>query len=915
MAPPPPSASRRRTTVDTWTIVIALVGLYCFAHSFFLAKRSLSLVSDCHEAATLLQESLGLSLLDVSRAQRQGGLADAARVPRQGCWMNRRIDSLIILVVDALRFDFCLYNLPKSVGARLSSSEGNTNSNSFFGMKKTDNQTRLFRFVADPPTVTVQRLKALTTGGLPTFADLSANFGGATVEDDSWVQQLVRLNQHKNLYQARGLSVPSRAGFVGDDTWDDLYPGYFAECHPYPSFNTRDLDTVDNGCLLHLPNMTSRIRRKGRTQEDELEVIVVHFLGVDHVGHTYGPHNEHMDVKLKQMDDALSQVLDQVDDDTSSACHAVFIFGDHGMTEDGNHGGGTEEEISAALFVHTSAACGDMSDAIGLERETSSSSPWWSDTPFASIHQIDLVPTLSILLGLPLPYANLGSLVPSLIPGQTAAETATALALNAAQVWRYLNQYSATANRLPNLDDLQRHLQAASEVYQDALQESDRDYQEKYQQASALFKHFLALALELGQRVWTRFDTVGMVCGITVLALSLVSYALPLVGRDSTTPAETRSQRYLPRDQYWELAFAGLFMVFQCGLLTFSNSYILEEENVIMYALAVICIAVAVRMQGGPTPTPLWRGVLLLPVASRLNELFVHGHGLDPLIRMFMAHNSVVFLSSLLVLAAFRWKLYKMKAIASLVDVVVDIATLACLAASWWEKRDTDPERNGFWPCRVALVLLFVGIPISIFLAITRKSEKIATSRTEGDMLSILFKLLTAIMMVTGPSTSTSAVLFLLQAAAVYFLSRTAASTVVHNFVLAAIWRLVTRHIFFATNHGCAFNRLQYSAAFIATKQFYFVTGGISLFLNTFGWEIMGLAGAYMFSRHAGRSDVWRIYTTFQLLEALTSCISVSLLRRHLMVWDVYAPHFLFSAIFAILNGVAQLIITGLSIS
>ena len=31
------------------------------------------------------------------------------------------------------------------------------------------------------------------------------------------------------------------------------------------------------------------------------------------------------------------------------------------MTEDGNHGGGTENEINAALFAHFSPACGDMS--------------------------------------------------------------------------------------------------------------------------------------------------------------------------------------------------------------------------------------------------------------------------------------------------------------------------------------------------------------------------------------------------------------------------------------------------------------------------------------------------------------------------------------------------------------------------
>ncbi|CAN0531467.1 unnamed protein product, partial [Scytosiphon promiscuus] len=39
-------------------------------------------------------------------------------------------------------------------------------------------------------------------------------------------------------------------------------------------------------------------------------------------------------------------VFEGVDDDT-----VVFVLGDHGMTEDGNHGGATPEETGAALLV------------------------------------------------------------------------------------------------------------------------------------------------------------------------------------------------------------------------------------------------------------------------------------------------------------------------------------------------------------------------------------------------------------------------------------------------------------------------------------------------------------------------------------------------------------------------------------
>jgi hypothetical protein len=267
----------------------------------------------------------------------------------------------------------------------------------------------------------------------------------------------------------------------------------------------------------------------------------------------------------------------------------------------------------------------------------------------------------------------------------------------------------------------------------------------------------------------------------------------------------------------------------------------------------------------------------------------------------------------LALLLAFRWFLFQQRFTASRLHAAADCTALVCIAASWLEKRDLDPERNGFFMCQIALVLLFTGIPLSMYQAVSRPSEPpkedkpLGNRQAESDTLTILCKVLIAVMLVTGPSAASSLVLYTLQASIIYTLSRISGSLKVHSIVLATMWRLVTRHVFFATNHGCAFNRLQYSAAFVATTEFYFVTGGISLFLNTFGWEVVGLAFAWLLSQHQGRSKIWRLYGSFQLLEALASCISVSLLRRHLMVWDIYAPHFLFVSIFTALSGFCRL--------
>jgi phosphatidylinositol glycan class O len=859
-----------------------------------------------------LQEQLGLSRDEINILKEQRVLShynDVTITKRRGCWMDRRVDSMIILLVDALRFDFAYYNLPNSIGKRLPPNEKRTSIGAA-------SSSRLYQFIADPPTVTMQRLKALTTGGLPTFADISGNFGGAKVPEDTWVKQLLQLTN----YKSRGLQSKAKVGFVGDDTWEDLFTNYFTESYPYPSFNTRDLDTVDNGCLRRIPTLIEKLRTSGES-ESEMEVVIVHFLGVDHVGHTYGPHNQHMDEKLRQMDNALSTVLDRLDE--SDRCHTALVFGDHGMTEDGNHGGGTVDETHAALFVHTSPACGQMSDTMNLERYSSSD---WVSESFASLHQIDLVPVISILLGLPIPYANMGGLIPSLLPGQSIQQMTCALALNAAQIWRYLTVYSETANRLPHLEDINEKLRLAVRSYKDAIQQHhrtsvdgnvDADVVDKYIQTAGLFKIFLTEALALGQRVWTRFDDVGMICGISILFVGLIAFAKPLLSQ-SDSNSHHQSMLRLPKSHIWENTAAGSFILFSCGILSFSNSYILEEKGIIMFCMAILSCIIAMRMEGDTVRSTIRRGVLLLPIASRLHELVVSGHGMDPSVRLHVSHNAILFLSSLILLGTFRWVLYENRITASFRHAIADCIALGAFAISWWEKRSIDPTRNGYMFSRIGLIMIVGGFLVFVTSAATDKSPNSGSKSQKpaydwtGATITLLAKVLIGTMAVTGPSAATSLVFYTFQLTVMYCLTLHTGTGQVNSYVIAALWRLVTRHVFFATNHGCYFNRLQYSAAFIATKEFYFVGGGISLFLNTFGWEMVGIVVAWLMSQRPGRAHLFRIYGLYQLVEALASCISVGVLRRHLMVWDIYAPHFLFASIYTVLHMLSQLTVYSL---
>ena len=83
---------------------------------------------------------------------------------------------------------------------------------------------------------------------------------------------------------------------MGDDTWEGLFPGTFNKSFPFPSFNVKDLHTVDNGVIQHLvPEL----------QHGDWDVLIGHLLGIDHCGHKYGPNHKAMADKLTQMDQVI----------------------------------------------------------------------------------------------------------------------------------------------------------------------------------------------------------------------------------------------------------------------------------------------------------------------------------------------------------------------------------------------------------------------------------------------------------------------------------------------------------------------------------------------------------------------------------------------------------------------------------
>ncbi|XP_073873295.1 GPI ethanolamine phosphate transferase 3 isoform X5 [Macaca fascicularis] len=372
-----------------WVCFVFYAGIALFTSGFLLTRLELTNYSSC-------QEPPG-----------PGSLPWGSQGKPGACWMASRFSRVVLVLVDALRFDFAQPQHSHVPGeppvslpflGKLSSLQRI--------LEIQPHHARLYRSQVDPPTTTMQRLKALTTGSLPTFIDAGSNFASHAIVEDNLIKQLT--------------SAGRRVVFMGDDTWKDLFPGAFSKAFFFPSFNVRDLDTVDNGILEQLyPTMDS----------GEWDVLIAHFLGVDHCGHKHGPHHPEMAKKLSQMDQVIQGLVERLENDT-----LLVVAGDHGMTTNGDHGGDSELEVSAALFLYSPTA---------LFPSTPPEEP-------EVIPQVSLVPTLALLLGLPIPFGNIGEVMAELFSGgedsqphSSALAQASALHLNAQQSFLLLHLLAA----------------------------------------------------------------------------------------------------------------------------------------------------------------------------------------------------------------------------------------------------------------------------------------------------------------------------------------------------------------------------------------------------------------------------------------------------------------------------------------
>ncbi|KAG6356291.1 hypothetical protein INS49_015678 [Diaporthe citri] len=363
---------------------------------------------------------------------------------------DARFDRVIFMVIDALRSDMVF---------------SNASGFSFTQSLIRSGHALPFTSHADPPSLTVPRLKSMTTGANPSFLDLFLNLADSEdaltlVHEDSWLHRLKAKDPSRKL----------------------AFYGYF---------QFWDSMTGDR-------NITSRAMAE--LQRDDWSALVLHFPGVDHVGHLRGPYSRDMFLKQEQMDRVVKDIYTSVREQEHLNSTLFILAGDHGMNEKGNHGGCTPGETAAALLFASPSL-----PAVNHTRLQAPAQPRGGRYLYYDVvQQADLVPTLSGLLGLPIPRKNVGAFIPAFLGLWPEEERLEVLRGNEAQLKRLHELHSPEVaqksppsgpgnNTVTDETDTHRLLEICRQ-YQRALTRASGNLQHLLM-AGGLFSTLLALGL------------------------------------------------------------------------------------------------------------------------------------------------------------------------------------------------------------------------------------------------------------------------------------------------------------------------------------------------------------------------------------------------------------------------------------
>ena len=644
---------------------------------------------------------------------------------------------------------------------------------------------------------------------------------------------------------------------MGDDTWIHLYPFIVEQStgkiNGYHSFQLFDLHTVDTAIKDQLfPTLKSQ----------NFDLIIAHFLGLDHCGHKFGPLHKECGLKLNEYNEVIKQVINMIDEETN-----LIIFGDHGMTDEGDHGGDTPREISTVLFTYSKRGKPDLlsnpkvislietlkkkrQEVLHVEKFYDS---FFDDSHIAhTVPQLDFASTFSIFSDTQIPFGNLGTLIPEIFISQFESKLEfyrwllDSFRLNSHQISRHFK----------SLDSYQKDFSflEPSLLQADALCD-DLSTIDGYEQAIISYFNFMMDASTHCRKIWAKYDYDKISLGLLLTAIGTL---IILYCCWKLSDLKFELQDCVPM---------AIFFVVQCiGKLT--NSFIIFEDYISYFLLASFVAYQLLLKQNHSF------GLITAAILSRCFRYFGACRVENKHCQSF-THRSTHPQSTngILVLIFMGFCLINGKK--SKATLLLNLLTVVFQIFGWFSESFQIDE----WLVQVLLprVLLISSACLLLISMIMKRRSYFYIS------------MLTLITAVQRPFSG-----WVIYNAGVQLLPKLLSYTA-NPLYLAISCYLFGLSLFFWSAHNAVISNIHWESAFFGFSELNQLRAGFFLALNTFGPQIITTIAAIFIDTSVHYSTFFA-YSCMLALELLVSSLSIRFLLQHLMLWTVFTPRFIMQA-------------------
>ena len=396
---------------------------------------------------------------------------------------------------------------------------------------------------------------------------------------------------------------------------------------------------------------------------DDWNAMIMHYLGLDHIGHKTGPQGPNMLPKQREMDGIVKQIYQATESQDHHSKTLLVLAGDHGMNAGGNHGGSGPGETEPALLF-ASPKFKDMRK--GREYECPTSPKEGTEFHYyTKVEQSDVVPALAALMGMPISKNSLGVFISELRGLFNDAKKTHLLVENAQQLLHIIRanyggevfdlRALALSQSISHDGILGREPAGVEEElvqeWAEILYYLQHDLSQDPTRAEQRLYGFLHLAQDAMSSTASSYDLPRMVTGMGIAAVALLHAFASL---PSIWPPGFASS-----------SFATTSLLY--GVMMFASSYV-EEEQHFWYWLTPAWVIILVterllRAQGSrdrlKTATA---GLILLSthrLAVRWNQTGQKHAGEPDIVHaIFPAYHIVMWLLILMAYVANGWLLH-----------------------------------------------------------------------------------------------------------------------------------------------------------------------------------------------------------------------------------------------------------------